>query len=340
MVAILLSMVTSKIVYFGFTPNYAADTFSRKAFKGRLDHDVYKYRLLSKYLLFSVDDWLARDMPEQGAEPRLMANMQGASERFYYALYYLNGFFLVLTSILVALLVHRDQDFRLTNMEKWLIIFLVPLLIGISEFTVCCYDISSYFFQLLILDIFLQWNRQRYWLSLAAITMLIILSTLNRESSALSVSIITVLLIGRYGLNWKTVAGIGLMAVGFLVTYIALRYIIIDPSHLRIINIQAGNLLIDTNIIGLFFWGLFFFLPVAIARSQENRWLIGGFFLFSLPYIIVCLKDGVLWEIRLYIPLFLGALFLSRIETTGPISGINQSPGRWLKSIISRVAEV
>ena len=33
---VMLSMVVSKIVYFGFTPNYGADIFARKAFDANL----------------------------------------------------------------------------------------------------------------------------------------------------------------------------------------------------------------------------------------------------------------------------------------------------------------
>jgi hypothetical protein len=313
-VGLILSLVITKVVYFGFTPNYAADVFSRKAFNSRMDHDVYKYRVLSKYLLLVVDRWLAADMPERGAEARLSIYMRDASERFYLAFYYLNAFFLVLTSVVVALLVNLSGDLLLTEMEKWLIIFWVPLLIGISEFTVTCYDVSGYFFQLLILYLYLLLNRRRYWLSLWVIAILVMLSTLNRESSALSVSMVAALLLGNYGLKRKALLGIALLGAFFLTTYIGLRWLVTDPSHIRILNLQAGKLLIDINFIGLLFWGLFFLLPMLIARGTENRRVIGVFFLFSLPYILTCLKDGVLWEIRLYMPLFLAALFFSRID--------------------------
>jgi hypothetical protein len=68
--------------------------------------------------------------------------------------------------------------------------------------------------------------------------------------------------------------------------------------------------------IGLIFWGLFFYLPMAIAATVENKWLIVAFFILSLPYIYSCLKGGVLWEVRLYIPLFLSALFLSKLDVS------------------------
>lgn len=323
---VLLSMVTNKIVYFGYTPNYAADIFSRQAFNGRFDHDVYQYRVLSKYLLFRVDDWLGQSMPEKGAEQRLAIQTPGASQRFYLAFCYLNTFFLILTSILVVLLLHMDQRFHLTESEKNLIMFLIPIVISLSQFVVCCYDVSSYFFQLLILYIFLKYIDRYRVLTLVVIGALLILSTLNRESSALSVSMIVLLLVCRFGINRYTLVGCMGLAASFLLTYIGLRYFIRDSSSLHIINLQAGHLLIDTNIIGLLFWGLFLYLPLSMAYSAENRWLIAGFFLFSLPYIITCFKDGVLWEVRLFVPLFIGSIFLSKLDTSSQMVRLVNHP--------------
>ena len=315
-IVILLSMVTNKIVYFGYTPNYAADIFSRQAFNGRFDHDVYKYRILSKYLLFKVDDWLGRSMPEKGAEWRIAIQTPGGSQRFYLAFYYLNTFFLVLTSVMLILLLYMDGGFQLNEAERNLILFLVPIVIGLSQFVVCCYDVSSYFFQLLILYLFLKYIDRYRTATLIGIGTLLIISTVNRESSALSVSMVVLLLLTRYGINRQTLISSGALAVCFLATYIALRYFIQDSAHLQIFNIQAGHLLIDTNITGLLFWGLFFYLTMAMANAAENRWLIAVFFLFSFPYILTCLKDGVMWEVRLYIPLFIGSIFLSKLDTS------------------------
>jgi hypothetical protein len=327
-VAIILSMVVSKIVYFGFTPNYANFVFSKLTFNRIFEHDVYQYRVLSKYLLFAIDNWLASDMPAQGAEPRILVGTPSGSERFYLAFYYLNAAFLVLTSIMVVLIVNLDRQVRLTVMEKNLIIFLVPILIGLSQFTVCCYDVSSYFFQLLIIYIFLRFADRHYWGTMLSIGALVILSTVNRESSALSVSMAAILLLTRYGLTRKTLIGVGALAACFLATYVALRIFIVDPQHIRIMNPEAGKLFIDTNMIGLLFWMLFFYLPFAIAEKTENRILIGLFFVLSLPYIITVFKDGVLWEVRLYIPLFLGALFLSKLNVSAHAFRVSRFFGR------------
>jgi hypothetical protein len=79
---------------------------------------------------------------------------------------------------------------------------------------------------------------------------------------------------------------------------------------------------------GLIFWVLFVYLPFAMAATEENKWLIGGFFLLSLPYIITSVWTGDLWAVRLYIPLFLGGLFLSKLDVAGAAVRISDTVSR------------
>ena len=329
LVAVAISMVTSRIIYFGFTPNYAADIFSPKAFNGRFDHDVYKYRVLCKYLLFAIDDWLGNSEPAGTAETRILINTRDGSERFYYAFYYLNTFFLALTTIMVVLLVRSREDYHFTKMEQNLLIFFVPVFIGLSEYVVCVYDVSSYFFQLLTIYILLKFYREEPVFSMVTLGILIVVSTLNRESSALSVSMLAVLLLSRYGFKRRILWSVLILAVCFLLTYVGLRFWIVDPYHVHIRNHDVGKYLKTINLYGLLFWVIFFYLPMAIADSKENRFLIGAFFLFGAPYVYTCLKDGVLWEVRLYIPLFLGAFFLGKLDTSRHIVRISELQLRW-----------
>lgn len=331
LVAILLSMVTSKIVYFGFTPNYAADIFSKQTFSFRFSHDVYQYRVLGKWLLFTVDDWLSASMPAKGADRRILIQTKDGSQRFYYAFFYLNTFFLILTSIVLVLLLYDIPALRFSEAERSLILFLVPIIICLSQFTVVMYDVSSYFFQLLILYLFLKYAASRPVITFLSICVLIILATLNRESSALSVAMVVLLSFQKWGMNRKAIIGMICVAGSFIVTYIALRLLVVDPQQLRIHNIQAGRLLVDTNMTGLIFWGLFIYLPLSMTSSKENRLMILAYHLLSLPYIYTCLKDGVLWEVRLYVPLFIGSLLLSKLSPVGfkyHLSALSMAAGR------------
>jgi len=315
LVGIILSYVTSEIVYFGFAPNYDfATRVSRTAFHGRFDHDVFKYRILSKYLLFETDESLRNIIPEKTRSNEFLHYIQDGSERFYYAYFFLNTFFLCLTCIIMVLLLRMKDYLFLSDREKWYFLFLSIITINLSQFALYYYDISSYFFQLLILYIFIRYQKEDYVLTMIAICALIILSTINRESSALSVSLIAALLIARFNLSVKAIYGVSLLGVTFIGTYLFLRYTIKDPLNISFGYLDAGHLLRRINIIGVAFWGLFLHLPIVTANSKENRRVILLYHLLSLPYILYCFQYGVLWEVRLYIPLFITSFFISRLN--------------------------
>ncbi len=327
--AIMLSMVVSKIVYFGFTPNYGADIFSHRAFDAKFDHGGYQYRLLSKYLVYGVDGLLGRYMKEAGVEPRIRVNAPMMSERFYYAIYYVNTLFLALTSLMVVLLLNLDKSLRFSYTEKILLVFFVPVLIGLTQFTVHYYDLSSYFLQLLILYVFLKNIDNSYGQTMTTIMGLIVLSTANRESAEVSVALIAMLLLTRYGATRRVVWSIVGMAACWLLTYFGLRLAFGAGGPPPKGAASAGNgFEPDMFMMGLIFWVLFIYLPFAIAATEENKWLIGGFFLLSLPYVINSVWTGDLWAVRLYTPLFLGALFLSKLDLAGAAVRISESISR------------
>jgi hypothetical protein len=326
---IMLSMVVSKIVYFGFTPNYGADIFSHKAFDARFDHGGYQYRVLSKYLVYGVDGLLGRSMKEGGAEARVRTVTGGASERFYYAIYYVNTLFLALTSLMVVLLLNLDKSLRFSGTEKILLVFFVPVLLGMTQFTVHYYDFSSYFLELLILYVFLKNIDSRYGQTMTTVMGLIVLSTLNRESAEVSVALIAVVLLTRFGARRRVIWSIVGMAACWLVTYVVLRLVIGAGGPPPKAAAGVGNgFEHDMFMMGIIFWVLFVYLPFAIAETEENKYLIGGFFLFSLPYVVSCLATGDLWAVRLYVPLFLGALFLSRLDVAGAAVRISDTISR------------
>ena len=328
---VMLSMVVSKIVYFGFTPNYGADIFSHRAFDARFDHGGNQYRVLSKYLVYGVDGLLSRSMKEGGAENRIRTVTGGASERFYYAIYYVNTLFLALTSLMVVLLLNLDKSLKFSDTEKMLLVFFVPVLLGLTQFTVHYYDLSSYFLELLILYVFLKNIDSRYGWTMTMIMGLVVVATLNREAAEVSVAMVALLLLTRFGATRRVVWSMVGMVGCWLVTYAVLRVVIGaggPPPKAAAITSNAFEP--DMFMMGVIFWVLFIYLPFAIAATEENKYLIGGFFLFSLPYIISSLATGDLWAVRLYVPLFLGALFLSRLEVAGAAVRVSGLKWRYL----------
>jgi hypothetical protein len=306
----LLCYVTSNIVYFGFISNYSDQMHSRGAFLDLFDIGIYHYRILGKVLLLKFDDLI---------DP--------SGKYFYQSTFYFNTFFLILTGIVLVLLVNLDKAFVLQGSEKYFLLLLIPVVINLTQFEVVPYDVLSYFFLILIAFIFLKYYEKDFILTISSVSLLLILSTLNRESSALSVSFLLAILLFRYGLNKKTIVSMSLFAFVFLATYISLR-LLIRRTPPEPLNPLVRNFTALPNILGILFWVVLGAFVHFLSNARENRYLILFFYLISLPYVFVVFRDGVLWEMRLYIPLFLGAIFLSKLD-------VREAPGSKIAAAIS-----
>jgi hypothetical protein len=80
-----------------------------------------------------------------------------------------------------------------------------------------------------------------------------------------------------------------------------------------------GNLFMENfsqpkNFLGLLFWFIFFLFTLILAKDNKAVRMILIFHFLSLPYILMCIYTGILYEIRLYVPLFLTALFMGKTE--------------------------
>jgi hypothetical protein len=301
LVVILLSIVTSYMVYFGYQTHYSGSIFKRQTFTTRYTTDVFKYRVLSRELLLHFDDAIDPD-----------------GKAFYVSVFYVNTIFLILTSILAVLLIDLKGIFNATPGEKTLIVFLIPLVINLSQFCIVPYDISSYFFQLLILWLFFRLYEKNYILSLFSIAVILALSTANRESSALSLAALILMLVLRYGFVKRSLISIGILIISFLATYVLLRVMIKGTGGPEMgISPLAGDLTAFVNILGILFWLIFFYLTIALANTLENRCIVVAFHILSLPYIYTILTVGILWEVRLYVPLFLHSIYFSKLNTEG-----------------------
>lgn len=317
-ISTLLAVVASYTVYFGYTTNYTIHAFSPTSFKNQYDHGVYKYRILSKKILLFTDKALGDSYPDDKAERRLLIMDTIASERFYYAYYYVNTFFLILVSIVLVLLLDMKGSLKMNNGEKHLVLFLVPLLICLTQYVVCPYDISSYFFQLLVIFIYLKYSNRYYRLTLFLVCFLLVLATLNRESSALTVSFLVLLTLCKFGITKRSILFNTLIITSFLATYFSLRYYITEINEQKTQNDYLSyNLFFFPQNLGIIFWVVFFYLSIVIANSQDNKIMIIIYHLASLPYIWICFHAGYLWETRLYIPLFLGSLCFSKLDMSG-----------------------
>src|ERR1700761_4549910 len=230
-VGVLLVMVINRMAYFGFTTNYSLNCFSRTMTEQIYTHEVYRYRFLCRYILYDVDKGLGLFMDEQGASQRLLYRDPYASNRFYAAIYYLNTFFMILTVISSVLTLDIPQKFIITNGERLFFIFFIAMIVALSSYVIVFYDTSSYFFQVLMLYVYFKFIDRHFWRTIGALGILTIISTTNRESSALSVSILSLLLLTKFGATQKSLMGIATIAGCFIITYLGLHLFLAEAVY-------------------------------------------------------------------------------------------------------------
>ncbi|WP_027377062.1 hypothetical protein [Kaistella palustris] len=308
-----LAFTLSTFLYFSFGNIYSSKILNYQEFTAQFSAGIYQYRILSSYLLFGVYDILSA-VPIDYEIYRFKFFSSAAEPQMYLAFYILNTTFLVLCSSLMAFVLNGKQ-FITTDAEQILLISTAVFAMVFSQFALVPYDISSYFFLLLFFLFFLKYLETRSTLRLMIVALIMNISTLNRETSALSISLAGTLLFSKYGFSKKSIQPLLVLAVTFVAVYVGMR--LFQQSF----STNDGNLLIKNfsdpkNLLGILCWLVFFVFTLLIAKDKKAVRHILLFHILSVPYIVMCLYSGILYEIRLYVPLFLTSLLLARLELT------------------------
>ncbi len=307
----LLAFTVNSFVYLGFTNVYSSKILNIESFQEQFQSGIYQYRILSGYFLIWIYDILSTFNIDYEIFKLKFLNPD-SEPQMYLSFYILNTFFIMLSGAIMVL-ISDLKSFVATNSEKLLITSVVIFVIALSQFVIVPYDISSYFFLLLFFYFLMQYLQKQSTLKLVLLSIIIIISTFNRESSALSLSLAGTLLYSKFGLKKESILPIAALAMVFLGVYFGVR---ITSENL---TTNDGNLFIQNftqpkNILGLLFWVVLFAFTLILAKDQKAVKYILLFHLLSFPYLLLCFYTGILYEIRLYIPLFLTSILLSKTE--------------------------
>ncbi len=309
--ATLLSVVVTTFVYFGFANIYSSEILNFRQFSEQFQSGIYQHRILSGWLLLAVYDFLGTLNPDYEIF-RLKFLNPAAEPRFFIALFLLNTFFAVLTAKVATVITHQ-RFFSGSQAERILIIAVIVLTIALTQFVIVPYDISSYFFLLLFILFFMRYVDSNMLNNLIFPVLLIVISTLNRESSALSLSFAAAVLFVRYGIRKEMILPLAILALSFIATYAGIRFFS-DSFTTNDGNLLVQNFTDPKNWLGIMFWLIFFLFTLKICNTKTNRKLILWFHIFSLPYIVMCFYTGILYEARLYVPLFITSVFLAKFN--------------------------
>ena len=309
----LFAFLANSFVYFGFGNIYSSKIFNHADFLKQFNTGIYQYRVLSGQLLLHIYDILD-GLNINYDVFKLKFYEQRAEAQMYIALYLLNTFFAVLTAVGLGTILH-SSFVKGSHHEKLTIGLLVVAVTTLTQFVIVPYDYSSYFFILLFAGVFLLHLKRATtatWITLAAI---VVLSTLNRESSALSLSMAGALLVQYFGWSKKTFLTVGVLAGCYIATYIILRLTGNSNFTTNDGNLFYENMTQPKNWLGAMFAVLLFLVTLKLSTSKENIKLILLFHALAIPYIAMCLYSGILYEVRLYIPLFLTSVLLGKLDT-------------------------
>ena len=311
--AICLPLVLSYVVYFGFITNYTSNVFTEDSFEAQYEQGIYRYRYLSRPVLEHTHE-LLQDLFQEDQLTRLAVNNQEISSHFYYSYFAVNSLFYVLTCLFLFLIFDTSYMSFQSVQERLALFTGVVLLIAITQFVVTPYDQISYFFEVLAIFMILRWVREKKKGQLLLICLLVVLATLNRESSAIILSIMATMVVARYGISMQTGRMITFPLLCFIITYFGIRVVFgFDTGFFERIQLKANLLRIESQI-GILFWLLLFSFAFFSARQPVNRYYLLLFHFFSLPYIFMCLLTGMMFELRLYIPLFLGSIIIASAD--------------------------
>lgn len=307
---LLLAFVANTFVYFSFANVYSAHLLNYEEFVKQYSTGVYQYRFLSVSLLLWIYEQLNFFLGT-GFSLKLHFFNPAAETNMFLAFYILNTFFLVL-SVLIMYLITINKTYQATTKESFLIVLLGIFAMIISQFVLVPYDNSSYFLLLLFFLILFSYLQQETAIKFLLLIGVLIISTLNRESSALSIALAATVLLMKYGLHKKSILPILTLGIIYLIIYIVLRQFFgsfkTDDGSLLKQNFTNPNALF-----GILFWLSLFLISLFLCKSQTQKYAIFIFHFFALPYIWMCFYTGYLYEIRLYVPLFLTSILLSNL---------------------------
>ncbi len=307
----LLAFTVNSFVYFGFVNSYSSKILNFQDFTQQFHSGIYQYRILSGHFLIWIYDFLGNFNVNYDVFKMKFLN-PNSEPRMYLSLYILNTLFLMLSAF-VLLLITQTKNFIASESERILIVAVSIFAIALSQFVIVPYDVSSYFFLLLFFFFLMKYLENQSALNLITLFFILTISTLNRESSALSISLAATLLLAKFGWTKKMMVPVAILATTFIAVYIGMR-IFSEKFVTNDGSLITENLTNYKNWLGILFWVVFFIFTLLLATQKQARKNIIIFHFLALPYIAMCFYTGILYEIRLYIPIFITCLFLGGIN--------------------------
>ncbi|MDR3272917.1 MAG: hypothetical protein LBT29_05510 [Flavobacteriaceae bacterium] len=318
---VIFPALLSFIVYFGFTSKYALAHAGLDRLPELYYHGVYNYRFLSRDILDGIYVWVNPYM-ESLRDYRLFSAMNTLGTNFYFLTILYNTVFYVLACmILYKLFFCGKSEHKNKKYTELLYLFFI-MSIALSQYVTTPFDDTSIFLFFLSVYLIFKLKKRFSILNSILLTCIVVISTCNRESSALTLSFYAALILDdsiskifEKETFLKLIKHLSLPVVGFLVAYVGIR-LFIQMDNIKIIegNYFLHNITEFKNIFGVLFYLILTYFSLSMTETAQQKRNLINYLIFSIPYIFVIIYAGLLWEIRLYIPLLMGQFILANPE--------------------------
>ena len=317
--SIIFPGILSFIVHFGFISKYTLIRAELDRLPDLYYNGLYNYRFLSRDILTEIYEWVNPYM-DLLRKYHLFGAMNTLGSNFYILTVLYNTLFYVLACMILYKLFFLIKGEN-KKYIKLLYLFLVSIM-ALSEYVMTPFDDCSNFLFLLSIWLIFRLKEKFSILTNIILTILIVISTCNRESSALILSFYAAVILSDSIFKIfeketfkKLLKHLFLPVFGFLATYIGIRLLIkIENTKFVEGNYFLSNFTEIKNILGILFYLILAFYSISISETDQQKRNIKNFLVFSSPYIFVILYAGILWEIRLYIPLLIGQFILANYK--------------------------
>ncbi len=302
----IFAFILQCVVYFGFESAY----FNYKNLEqlpSFYSENIYRYRFLAIDLFVEFAHWFEPLFERLKDSETISKNAKTLGSNFYLCFFIFNTFFFL---ALVFLLFKTFSLFNYKNTNALQFILIAIILVAFSEYVITPYDMLAYCLNVIGIYFTLQFFNTRKIIFFSLFCISIIISTLVRETSAINLAFFMVVFIKKNRFDFREIKSkIWLILVPtflFVLTYIGLRFYFGSPEVIQG-NYWVQNLLKPKNILGIAF---FIVVSRYLIYLSQKKNLLRLFIFFCAPYLVTIFFGGILWEIRLFTPLFLSMIFL------------------------------
>jgi hypothetical protein len=322
LIGVLFPLLIQFVMYYRFTPSYQSGVYSETGFRSFFGGSVFKYRVVGSELQL----WVYHQLKTKSSKipfresnmygKRLLAMDDHADSLFYMSYFIINAFFAVLLGLALFSLFDRKLWFDMSDSDKSFTVVLIQFIVAVSQFVTTPYDVAGYFFEVMTFAVILNYIVSERPFYLIAGCILIMISTLVRESSALILSLTAAVYFTIYGFSGRWIKTMIFPLLSFISAYIGLRVIV--NSHT--VQISENNKLAQNFVLrpsammGLLIAVIFFYLMLKAPVRKDNIRLVRIFLILGLPYVVMIIFVGILTEFRLWVPLIIGTAILYKLN--------------------------